>query len=163
MTAAPPRARLESIDVVRGAIMVLLALDHTRDFFGFLQQSPTNLATASAPLFLTRWITHLCAPGFFLLMGTGAFLAGRRRTPGELTRFLVSRGLWLILLDVEGTIRFAIDALDLLPGAYDVDVGIIDPQDRYYDYLQKGLALRVIGTSREVGIARLRHRWEVRA
>ena len=62
----------------------------------------------------------------------------------------------------EGTARFAIDALDLLPGAYDIDVGIIDPQDRYYDYLQKGLSLRVIGGSREVGLARLRHRWEFR-
>jgi ABC-2 type transport system ATP-binding protein len=60
----------------------------------------------------------------------------------------------------EGVARFAIDALDLLPGAYDVDVGIIDPQDRYYDYWQKGLSLRVIGRSREVGVARLRHRWE---
>jgi ABC-type polysaccharide/polyol phosphate transport system ATPase subunit len=59
-----------------------------------------------------------------------------------------------------GIVRFAIDALDLLPGAYDVDVGIIDPQDRYYDYHQKGLSLRVIGRSREVGVARLRHRWE---
>ncbi|MGH2378323.1 MAG: ABC transporter ATP-binding protein [Candidatus Limnocylindria bacterium] len=56
------------------------------------------------------------------------------------------------------TVRF--DALDLLPGAYDVDVGIIDPQDRYYDYLQKGLSFRVIGGTREAGVARLRHRWE---
>jgi ABC-type polysaccharide/polyol phosphate transport system ATPase subunit len=62
----------------------------------------------------------------------------------------------------EGIARFVIDGLDLLPGAYDIDVGIIDPQDRYYDYLQKGLALRVIGGSREVGLARLRHRWEFR-
>ena len=59
-----------------------------------------------------------------------------------------------------GVARFVTDALDLLPGAYDVDVGIIDPQDRYYDYLQKGLSLRVIGRSREVGIVRLRHHWE---
>ena len=56
------------------------------------------------------------------------------------------------------TVRF--DALDLLPGAYDIDVGIIDPEDRYYDYLQKGLTVRVIGGTREVGLARLRHRWE---
>jgi ABC-2 type transport system ATP-binding protein/lipopolysaccharide transport system ATP-binding protein len=56
------------------------------------------------------------------------------------------------------TVRF--ESLDLLPGAYDVDVGIIDPQDRYYDYLQKGLSFRVIGGTREVGVARLRHRWE---
>jgi len=60
----------------------------------------------------------------------------------------------------EGVARFAIDELDLLPGAYDVDVGIIDPQDRYYDYHQKGLSLRVIGRSREVGLVRLRHRWD---
>jgi uncharacterized membrane protein len=94
----PPR-RVESIDIVRGAIMVLMALDHTRDFFG-LPGNPTNLATASAPLFLTRWITHFCAPSFFFLMGTGAFLAGRRRSPSELGRFLVARGLWLIVLDL---------------------------------------------------------------
>ena len=60
----------------------------------------------------------------------------------------------------EGVARFVTDGLDLLPGAYDVDIGVIDPQDRYYDYLQKGLSIRVIGRSREVGLARLRHRWE---
>ncbi len=60
----------------------------------------------------------------------------------------------------EGVAAFRIDELDLLPGAYDVDVGIIDRQDRYYDYWQKGLSVRVIGRSREVGVARLRHRWE---
>src|SRR5438876_6506480 len=62
----------------------------------------------------------------------------------------------------QGTARFAIDELALLPGAFDVDIGIIDPQDRYYDYHQKGLQFRVIGTSREVGVARLPHRWEFR-
>ena len=60
-----------------------------------------------------------------------------------------------------GVVRFRIDELDLLPGGYDVDIGIIDPQDRYYDYHEKGLSLRVIGTSREVGVTRLRHRWEL--
>ena len=62
----------------------------------------------------------------------------------------------------QGIARFAIDELALLPGAFDVDIGIIDPQDRYYDYHQKGLQFRVIGTSREVGVARLPHRWEFR-
>lgn len=61
------------MDLVRGAIMILMALDHTRDFFGIPGQSPTNLATASAPLFLTRWVTHFCAPGFCLLMGGARF------------------------------------------------------------------------------------------
>jgi uncharacterized membrane protein len=95
----PPRQRIESIDLVRGAIMILMALDHTRDFFG-QPGNPTNLATASAALFLTRWVTHFCAPGFFFLMGTGAYLAGRRRSRSELARFLASRGAWLVFLDL---------------------------------------------------------------
>ena len=98
--AAPARVRIESVDVVRGVIMILMALDHTRDYFGDLAASPTNLATASAGLFMTRWITHLCAPVFFLLTGTGASLARRRRSTGELSRFLFTRGLWLILLEL---------------------------------------------------------------
>src|SRR5580658_3310796 len=94
------RARLESIDAVRGAIMFIMALDHTRDFFGIPGQNPTNLATTTVALFLTRWITYFCAPVFFLLMGTGACLAGRRRSPGQLSRFLLTRGLWLIFLEI---------------------------------------------------------------
>jgi uncharacterized membrane protein len=99
LTMTETRRRLESIDIVRGAIMILMALDHTRDFFG-AAADPTNLASASAPLFLTRWVTHFCAPGFFLLMGAGAFMAGGRRTRPELARFLVTRGVWLIFLDL---------------------------------------------------------------
>src|SRR6187455_1281843 len=91
--------RIESIDVVRGAIMILMALDHVRDFFG-VPGNPTNLATASAPLFATRWITHFCAPVFFFLMGTGAFLAGQRRSRTALSRFLLTRGAWLIVLEL---------------------------------------------------------------
>src|SRR5262245_41275856 len=93
------RTRIDAIDFVRGAIMILMALDHTRDFFG-RPGNPTNLATASAALFLTRWITHFCAPGFFFLMGIGAFLAGQRRSRRELARFLAARGVWLIVLDL---------------------------------------------------------------
>jgi uncharacterized membrane protein len=98
------RTRLESIDVVRGVIMIIMALDHTRDFFGVPGQNPTDLANATASLFFTRWITHFCAPVFFLLTGTGAYLSLRRRTPGELSRFLFTRGLWLIFLEV-GLVR----------------------------------------------------------
>jgi uncharacterized membrane protein len=93
------RARLESVDVVRGVIMIIMALDHTRDFFG-QPGSPTNLATASITLFFTRWITNICAPVFFLLTGTGAWLSLRKRTKPELSRFLLTRGLWLIFLDL---------------------------------------------------------------
>ena len=94
------RARLESVDVVRGVIMIIMALDHTRDFFGIPGQNPTDLVNTTAALFFTRWITHFCAPVFFLLTGTGAYLSLRRRSPGELSRFLFTRGLWLIFLEL---------------------------------------------------------------
>ena len=80
--------------------MIVMALDHTRDFFGIPGQNPTDLANATAGLFLTRWVTFFCAPVFFLLTGTGAYLSLRRRSPGELSRFLLTRGLWLIVLEV---------------------------------------------------------------
>jgi uncharacterized membrane protein len=97
--SAPRRRRVESVDILRGIVMVVMALDHVRDFFGGTGVSPTNLATTTVPLFLTRWITHICAPVFFLLTGTGAYLAMRRRSPGGLARFLVTRGMWLLVLD----------------------------------------------------------------
>jgi uncharacterized membrane protein len=92
--------RVESVDVVRGAIMILMALDHTRDFFGVPGVSPTDVSRAGAALFFTRWITHFCAPVFFLLTGTGACLALRKKSTGELSRFLLTRGLWLIVLEI---------------------------------------------------------------
>lgn len=94
------RTRIDSVDVVRGVIMVIMALDHTRDFFGIPGQNPTNLATASAALFFTRWITNFCAPVFFLLTGTGAFLSLRRKSPAQLSKFLLTRGLWLLFLEL---------------------------------------------------------------
>jgi uncharacterized membrane protein len=98
-TAPAPRLRLDSVDLVRGLIMIVMALDHTRDYFGIPGQNPTDLATASAALFTTRWITHFCAPVFFLLTGTGAYLSRRRRSTGELARYLLTRGVWLIVLE----------------------------------------------------------------
>jgi uncharacterized membrane protein len=97
---ASGRARIESVDVARGVIMIIMALDHTRDFFGIPGQNPTDLATATSALFLTRWITHFCAPVFFLLTGTGAYLSLRRKSPGNLSGFLFTRGMWLIFLEV---------------------------------------------------------------
>jgi uncharacterized membrane protein len=94
------RSRLESIDVVRGLIMIVMALDHTRDFFAIPGANPTNLATTTTAAFLTRWITHFCAPTFFLLTGTGAWLSLRRKSRAELSRFLFTRGLWLVVLEV---------------------------------------------------------------
>ncbi len=94
------RGRLESIDLLRGAVMILMALDHTRDFLGNTAISPTDLSQTSIPLFLTRWITYFCAPVFFLLTGTGAYLSLRRKSRRELSYFLFTRGLWLIFLEL---------------------------------------------------------------
>jgi uncharacterized membrane protein len=98
--------RVESIDVVRGVIIVIMALDHVRDFFGDFAANPTNLATTTVALFFTRWITHICAPVFFLLTGTGAYLTLGRMPRPALARFLVTRGLWLLFLDIV-VVRFA--------------------------------------------------------
>ncbi len=89
--------------MLRGIVMVLMALDHTRDFFG-VPGNPTDPGNAS--LFLTRWITHLCAPTFFLLTGTGAFLSRKRWPDRGLSHFLITRGAWLVLLELT-LLRFA--------------------------------------------------------
>jgi uncharacterized membrane protein len=96
----PARARIESVDVLRGIIMIVMALDHVREFFGTPGLDPTNIQQTTAALFFTRWITHFCAPVFFLLTGTGAFLSLRRKSTAQLSRFLWTRGLWLIFLEV---------------------------------------------------------------
>ena len=98
--AGDHRRRVDAVDVLRGLVMVLMALDHTRDYFGSAAADPTNLQTATTALFLTRWVTHFCAPVFFLLTGVGAALSVGRQTPAALSRFLLTRGLSLVLLDV---------------------------------------------------------------
>jgi uncharacterized membrane protein len=95
----PVLGRITAVDMLRGIVMVVMALDHTRDYFTHLRFEPENLAQTWPALFFTRWITHFCAPLFFFLAGTGAFFYGRRRTPAELSRFLWTRGLWLIILE----------------------------------------------------------------
>lgn len=94
--------RIDSIDFTRGLVMIIMALDHVRDLMHTtaLTQDPTNLETTTAGLFLTRWITHLCAPSFVFLSGTSAFISLKNNTDVKAGRkFLISRGLWLILLE----------------------------------------------------------------
>jgi uncharacterized membrane protein len=88
--------------------MVIMALDHVRDFFfkadinnaGAVATGPTDLATTTPALFFTRWITHFCAPVFVFLSGTSAFLIGQKKTKSELSGFLISRGIWLVLVEL---------------------------------------------------------------
>jgi uncharacterized membrane protein len=105
--AAGGRGRIEAIDLLRGLIIIMMALDHVRDFFGAPGARPTDLATTTAALFFTRWITHICAPVFFLLTGTGAYLTRARMSQSALTRFLLTRGLWLLFLELI-VMRFAL-------------------------------------------------------
>jgi uncharacterized membrane protein len=92
---APAVARVAAIDVVRGVVMILMAIDHVRVYSGLPAGGPT------AGVFLTRWITHFVAPAFIFLAGTSAFLHGRKLADkGALARFLLTRGLWLVLLEL---------------------------------------------------------------
>jgi uncharacterized membrane protein len=96
--------RLEQVDFLRGLVMMLMALDHTRDYFHYGAVhglDPLDLNATTVPIFLTRWVTHYCAPVFMFLAGTGAFLSTTRgRSKRELSWFLVTRGLWLVALDL---------------------------------------------------------------
>ena len=94
--------RIQSIDVLRGLVMVIMALDHVRDYFhlGATTEDPLNPATTTPILFFTRFITHYCAPVFVFLAGTSAYLYGRNKPAGTLSRFLWTRGLWLIFVEI---------------------------------------------------------------
>lgn len=101
-TAGIKPKRIGSIDLIRGIVMVIMALDHSRDFFHreAFTDNPLNLATTTPFLYFTRWITHFCAPAFVFLSGVSAWMQSRRKTKGELSKFLITRGLWLILLEL---------------------------------------------------------------
>lgn len=98
-----PGYRIDSIDLVRGIVMVIMMLDHTRDFVhnAFYQFDPLDPTRTNPALFFTRWITHFCAPTFVFLAGTSIYLQfARGKSRSELSRFLLTRGLWLIFLEI---------------------------------------------------------------
>jgi uncharacterized membrane protein len=94
--------RVSSIDMLRGLVMVIMALDHARDYLhrNAMFYNPVDLSSTTPALFMTRWFTHFCAPTFVFLAGTAAFLSGQKKTPREMCLFLLTRGGWLIVLEV---------------------------------------------------------------
>ncbi|MGZ3753315.1 MAG: DUF1624 domain-containing protein [Mucilaginibacter sp.] len=96
------KSRIESIDLLRGLVMIIMALDHTRDYFhaDSFVYDPLDLTKTTTIIFLTRWITNYCAPVFMLLTGTSAFLAGERKGTKALSKFLLTRGLFLVLMEM---------------------------------------------------------------
>ncbi|HUR65770.1 MAG TPA: heparan-alpha-glucosaminide N-acetyltransferase domain-containing protein [Chitinophagaceae bacterium] len=101
-TLTANKTRIESIDLLRGLVMIIMALDHTRDFFhhAAFTEDPLNPATTYPALYFTRWITHFCAPVFVFLSGASAWLQSRKKSKKELSSFLIKRGLWLILMEI---------------------------------------------------------------
>jgi uncharacterized membrane protein len=101
MSVAPKPLRLTSVDALRGLVIVVMALDHVRDFFHFPLPDPTDIPKTTVVLFFTRWITHFCAPAFMLTAGIGAGLSlSRGRSKRGLSWFLLTRGLWLVVLEL---------------------------------------------------------------
>ena len=100
LLATSQRTRINSIDLLRGIVMLIMPIDHLRDMLHFGHPNPTDMDTTTALLFFTRWITHFCAPTFVFLSGISAYLAGRKRSREELARFLIKRGVWLLFVEV---------------------------------------------------------------
>ena len=102
MLTGLPSSRIASIDLLKGIVMVLMALDHVRDYFHHdsFVFDPTDVEATTGPIFVTRWITHFCAPGFSMMAGLSAYLWGRKRARPELSAYLLKRGLWLVFIEL---------------------------------------------------------------
>jgi uncharacterized membrane protein len=110
VSASGVKLRLPSVDALRGLVMIIMALDHTREFFNASAMvfQPEDLSRTTVALFLTRWVTHICAPVFSLTAGLGAFFwMSHGRTPAQLSKFLWKRGVWLAIVDLT-VMRFAL-------------------------------------------------------
>jgi uncharacterized membrane protein len=94
--------RVISIDILRGIVMIIMALDHTRDFFHItaVTANPLDMSTSTPLLYFTRWITHFCAPTFVFLSGVSAYLSSKKKTPAAASLFLMKRGVWLIVAEL---------------------------------------------------------------
>jgi len=98
----PEKNRIKNLDILKGFVMILMALDHTRDYFhaDSFVFDPTNIDKSNILIFLTRWVTHFCAPAFSMLAGVSAFIMGQKKTKAELSAFLLKRGLWLVFIEL---------------------------------------------------------------
>jgi uncharacterized membrane protein len=94
--------RIHSIDILRGIVMIIMALDHTRDFFHetAFTADPLDVATTTPALYFTRWITHFCAPTFVFLSGVSAYLSSKNKARSDASVFMIKRGIWLIFIEV---------------------------------------------------------------
>ncbi|MEQ9149234.1 MAG: heparan-alpha-glucosaminide N-acetyltransferase domain-containing protein, partial [Cytophagales bacterium] len=101
-------SRISSIDFLRGLVMIIMALDHVRDYFHYdaFFYDATDLSQSSEILFFTRWITHFCAPVFVFLAGTSAYFVGKRKGKSALSNWLLKRGIWLVIVELT-IIKFA--------------------------------------------------------
>src|SRR4051812_27287476 len=142
-------SRLASIDVLRGLIIVIMALDHVRDYFTAVRFNPLDPTQTTAMLYATRWITNFCAPTFVLLAGMSAFLVGRRCTTNELSRFLLTRGLWLAFLEiavisVEWAFNFRFEVGPIMQVVWAIGISMVVLSGLVY------LPVRVVGA---IGVA----------
>lgn len=115
------KPRIQSIDLLKGLVMVIMALDHVRDYFHYSAFffDPADPAQSTLPIFFTRFITHFCAPIFCFLAGTSAFMVGQRKSKSELSSFLLKRGIWLVFIEIT-VVNFAwcFDIYFRSPGLY---------------------------------------------